>query len=257
MRPTSLLILLLVTSCVASTTESEDCEGEKCDLIGTRLLAESCVYDWLCDDESDLICRPTSRVPFEPKETCQYLGVAGDHCHADDDCVLGSVCRGVDHLGSSRSIYQAGTCETSELGATCFFDAECDSEVCRPSSPIYGELEDRCQPKGEADALCTADDDCTAGTICRSIDHEGSGPFIAQAGRCRASGALGATCFVDAECDEVCRPSSPVYGEMEERCQSKGLEGDHCAADDDCVGLRCSGAQDSGPVTVSAGKCEA
>jgi len=198
-------------------SDTSRCHGTEC--IGGQCSSLDAGGGWWCGDDD--LCR----------EGTECVGgvcrrpVACGTCFGSSTCSPYLGCRlPCGHISCNSGCLD-GFC-SSEDGASCSNDSECNSGFCRRGT---------CRTPGRPGATCVTSEDC-GGIPC--------GPT----GRCQ-TGRVNDPCRVDDECNDVDRYSGdhPTIGLTcgpNGRCQF-GTGGDACTVDLDCRvgGLRCGGGR--------------
>lgn len=219
-------------------TETTRCRsGLVCNPVSETCGARDCNFGDYCND-SDAAC-PEGLACVAAR--CDLLGVEGDDCYEDDDCVQ----------GRCNSLEGTSVCQNLVAnGGSCGSETDCESGFCDPTSSECAAqvaIGDACDGPsayecngGYCDGIvCVAfaaiGEDCTA-AICNSIEGDQCVEDICQP----YPRPDGQTCSGGFQCQS---------GLCDETCQPRAEVGDDCVPDACVEGAYCSAFTD--------GVCEA
>lgn len=211
-----LMLFALLTVAIQGCDSSASYDGneecvDSCDVFGNGHRGSECSFDVECSADEGLSCRPATErygrgTELIEDRQCLTVGLTGDYCDEDNDCMNGLGCRPIHAVEHSEYSSITGT------------------------STNYWEYYGICEWPESVGGGCDSERDCTEDSVCES--EWGTTYYNAELddhfpGKCDVE-----HCTFDLSCggDEVCRPD----GSGEQSCLPLGERYEDCAEDDDC-----------------------
>ena len=156
--------------------------------------------------------------------TCEDKLKDGDSCDTNDDC-LASVCKAKSGLSvGGTTLFGGGICGNNLADySACADNDQCKSGRCHTEDLLGRDR--KCKPKMPFGSECRADEDCRNGMCVEGL---------LGSGRCGKK-TTGTSCFAD----DACQSKRCEYEGFNRVCKGRLPDGERCTEHSDCTDFKC------------------